>query len=763
MNFKKRTPFIRRIPTSGGQFYTFQSSAEDLSLNINESSDRKFRFSKFALLNIPKLEKGNGTENTFKLDATIGGYSRYNLGLSNDINIHFADSFQNYCLNLETMILADPNYKQDLANTVSERVFFKWLKEHSVIRFREATNINGIDDVRFFEQTPLENDYNKVVRFIGDVDLSGNIYSGNATYTEVLMNISSECGSAESVLFKVTEDENYYPGKSFFRIDDGLNNEIIYGRNYDDLHPDKLDIRAHYDIDITKNEDAVDLETYLSESGIKLLKRKDFVASTNINANSQYPASYDGNKWWFSGIAGQNGYILDSEFTDYSDDYLAILNGGIDITEADQAATKFVRTRLDGIGIDFDLNNYKKIYDYKNINSLHDLGRTVEAENFDFNAVLLYYDVYNNSPIEDENGNVTYIQNTLATNLFGVLFLDDVTSYSNSGGEIKPFSKFRANETLDLNGNEFSFKINLRLDINNPLDVIATSSTLKDYVVNENNTLAMNLFFESLQEMVKVSSHIESNEFRFLEQETRLRNLEQNKSNNLIDNRITVLENKVFATQNTTNIDYNTQIQSLYKLFDDLSSKYYNLISNKTDINVNVDLGNIQAGSGIDIIKNNEIVTLNSKSNYFNYSDKPIITQNDFVIKSLKNSNNKYLTYEFDLVDGNNYIRFMNTDSTVYTPQYDIIFYIKDDKVDWKKGQMVRFFFDSQFDLFSNGTNRNIIFITDYKNKLKTQENYSKVIRSLNYLDGIGYNKKIPSVEIHCVNNNKFEFFVDTF
>lgn len=759
MNFKKRTPFIRRIPASGGQFYTFQSAAEDLSLNINESSNRKFRFSKFALLDIPKIEKGNGILNTFKLNSTIGGFSRFNTELTSDVNVHFINSFQNYCLNLETMILADANYKQDLTQTVAERVFFKWLKEHTAIRFKEYTS-NGLDGIRYVEQDPNETDYEKVVRFIGDVDLSGNIYSSNATHTEVLMNISSDCGSAENVMFKTVSDENYYPGKNLFRTNDGLNNEIIYGRKYDDLHPDKIDIRAQYDLDYQMNSDVItDMATYLGNSGIKLLTRKDFISTTTIAGNS-----YDGNKWWFNNNIGANGYLLETEFTDPSDNYHAILTGGdSDLGNADLNALKFIRTKLDGISIDFDINNYKKIYDYKNINSLHDLGRTLEAQNFDFNTILLYYDVYENQMVEDDQGNISYTQNILSTNLFGVLFLDDVTNYSESGGEIKSFSKFKSNDILDINGNEFSFKINLRLDINNPLEVVATSGVTKDYVVNENNTLAMSLFFESLQQMVKVSSLIETNDLRFIEQEQRLRKLENVNSQTLIDNRISSLENKVFSGVNDTNIDYNSQIKSLYSIVDDLSNKYYNLLSNSTNLKVNVDLGNVQAGTGINIVKNDNIITLNSKSNYFNYSENPIITQNDFTVKSLKNSNNKYLTYEVELLDGNNYLRFTNIDQNIFTPEYDVIFYIKDDKINWQPGQLFRFFFDSQFNLFANGNNRNIKFVTDYKNKLKSKEAYSKVVKTITYLDGLGYNKKIPSVEIHCLNVNKFEFFTDTF
>ncbi len=763
MNFKRKTPFIRRIPPSGGQFYTFQSAAEDLSLNLNEGSDRKFRFSKFALLNIPKIEKGNGIKNTFKLNSTIGGFLRYRTELSNDINLHFINSFQNYCLNLETMLLADSNYKQELPQTVAERVFFKWLKEHSAIRFKEFET-EGLDAIRYSEANSTTTDYEKVVKFIGDIDLSGNIYSNNSTYTEVIINITSDCGSIENVLFKTVIDENYYPGKMVFREGEGLDNEIIFGRKYNDLHPDKIDIRAQYDIDFEINPEYIDQQTnpsefntYITNNGIKLFKKKPYNPGTSIINGDYY-----GNHWWFNSITGKNGYVLEDEFTNPTDEYYCITDdnspGSIDIN-----SIKFIRNKLDGITIDFDLENYKKIYCYKNLNSLHDLGRLSESQDFDFNTVLLYYDVYENISKEDENGNIYYEQNVLATNLFGVLFLDDVTSYSESGGQIKPFSKFKSNDLLNKNGNEFSFKINLRIDINNPLEIVATSGTTKDYVVNENNTLAMSLFFESLQEMVKVSSFIEDNELRFLEQENRIRRLEDKGSYELLNSRLTNIENQIFSIKNSNLIDYSSQIQTLFNLVNDLTNRYYNLLKNNTELKVNFDLGNLNAGSGIEIKKNDNIITLNSKHNYFNYSEKPIINKNDFIVKSLKNSNNRYLTYEVELLEGNNYLRFINNEDNVYRPEYDIIFYIKDDRFDWQTGQTFRFFFDSSFDLFSNGSDKTIRFITDFKNKLKSKENYSKTIKIISHTDGIGYAKKIPLIEIHCLDAIKFEFFVDLF
>ena len=49
------TPLVRRIPDSGGAFYTFPSSAEDMVMAFTDSPSHKFRFSKFALIRIPDI------------------------------------------------------------------------------------------------------------------------------------------------------------------------------------------------------------------------------------------------------------------------------------------------------------------------------------------------------------------------------------------------------------------------------------------------------------------------------------------------------------------------------------------------------------------------------------------------------------------------------------------------------------------------------------------------------------------------------------
>ncbi len=142
-----KTPYIRPIAVQGGTFYTFSSAAEDLSLTFNNSL-KKFTFSKYALLKLPEFGSPSYGENTLQfnaIDTTFldAAYGDFILTNPNNLSPSPEISFQNYCLNLESTIISDPNYNQDLKRNVSERVFWKWVKELGGVRYR-AANTNEV-------------------------------------------------------------------------------------------------------------------------------------------------------------------------------------------------------------------------------------------------------------------------------------------------------------------------------------------------------------------------------------------------------------------------------------------------------------------------------------------------------------------------------------------------------------------------------------------------------------------------------------------
>ena len=137
------SPLIKTPQVDGGTFYTFSSSARDLSKTLNNENLR-FVFSKFVLLNIPDFDRldpntFSNFQNYMQFD-TIDGMIASG-GLKGDPNVNWTESLQNYALNIEELIISDPAYDNTTNRSVSERVFFKWLKETGAIRFRNATNL----------------------------------------------------------------------------------------------------------------------------------------------------------------------------------------------------------------------------------------------------------------------------------------------------------------------------------------------------------------------------------------------------------------------------------------------------------------------------------------------------------------------------------------------------------------------------------------------------------------------------------------------
>ena len=174
-------PFIKPIQTNKGIFYSFQSSIEDINLTFSNGTN-KTRFSKFALLRIPEI----GTPDTLATDNKIQwmavGESALIEGLNVDQNINLAQSFQNYALNLETLITSMDTYERDTKRNVSERVFWKWLKETGAIRWRDASSLEKdplVTNKRFTEEDEASSTYKRIVKYIGDIDIVNSVRNNN--------------------------------------------------------------------------------------------------------------------------------------------------------------------------------------------------------------------------------------------------------------------------------------------------------------------------------------------------------------------------------------------------------------------------------------------------------------------------------------------------------------------------------------------------------------------------------------------------------
>lgn len=146
---------------------------------------------------------------------------------------------------------------------------------------------------------------------------------------------------------------------------------------------------------------------------------------------------------------------------------------------------------------DFDTaGNTKQYYDLSNKSdkSVVDFASAVsdtEMVDFDFNAILLYYDTYE----VDAKGNEYGRQ----TKLGGIYFTDRFVQNAAGGyWEIPSTTKYNAAENNNVTGNAIAYRLLTTFFTNNQQAVI-------DTVVNQYNTVSMDLYVKALSEMQKTA------------------------------------------------------------------------------------------------------------------------------------------------------------------------------------------------------------------------------------------------------------------
>jgi len=196
------TPLVRIPQIQGGTMYAFASGTRDLTRAFN-NPDIKFEFSKYALLDIPNFETAVAGKNTMDFTNMLD-YSGLSYVLKGDAGHDFANTFQNYALNLEEELLQDDDFDSTLYGSDAEKIFFKWLDAAGAIRFKTADSNEAVTGGFSTEEQNASGtgtDYDRVVKYLGSIDVNNDIqYKGNA-YHEVYINVPSGIGYTPTVLF----------------------------------------------------------------------------------------------------------------------------------------------------------------------------------------------------------------------------------------------------------------------------------------------------------------------------------------------------------------------------------------------------------------------------------------------------------------------------------------------------------------------------------------------------------------------------------
>lgn len=189
--------------------YAFSSAARDLT-RAYYNPDINFEYSKFALLDIPVVATPANGENYIQFENLFegGGAPAASYVPNADANVSFAETFQNYALNFENFILSDDDFDSAIYSTDAEKVFFKWLHHIGAFQVKTANTqqvVSGYSRaIENEDTTNTGNNYNRVVKYIGNIDVSNDKnYQGN-TYNEIFVNVPSSVGYTPEILFKST-------------------------------------------------------------------------------------------------------------------------------------------------------------------------------------------------------------------------------------------------------------------------------------------------------------------------------------------------------------------------------------------------------------------------------------------------------------------------------------------------------------------------------------------------------------------------------
>lgn len=699
------TPLIKPVQDKKGIFYNFQSALEDINITL-ANSENSVRFSKFVLLRIPEI----GTPNTLATDNKIqfgaAGESPIIEGLNPDNNVNLAENFQNYALNLEALLLSKPDYKKNERLTVSERVFWKWLKELGSVRFQDANSLEKnsanlpVDlinhtEYRFVEKPETNSTYNRVVKYIGDIDVVNTLSSSENSYTEVYIHVPTNVGTTPHVLFKSVKDDNYKPSMTIANtLASPLDIEYLSGRHYNDSHPFGLSLKAFYDLD-------------------------DASVSTQIK-NTLTGTYSPGN--WFTGTINNSYYTDNNGSNEYyvaSDQFITKTLG--------LTTVEYQRSTLDGISIDFDLANYKLASENPEIKVFSQFNDYVANRDFEFNAVLVYYDTYDPNNLDSTGNPIDF-----KTNLYGVLFLDKIQQ---SGLEfaIPPITKYKPDPLSKTNGNAFSFKLNLKLDTS--IEDAKVEKSINDY-----STFSLELFTDVLTKFTQLQTSFSNKliELEALQQQVNsLKDLLINSvDSSEILTRVSNLETSLIANQA---IFSNTG--ELVAMIDNTNTKINSIISGDSNIVVSYDLDGIRPGEGTFIDRTTpnrvRVVNTNQYYNIANGSLTNIVSGNTVTLGTFTN----YFVHQNSGVP------------SILTS--DLSFYIDDSTITWKKGQVLRLVIEDEiipgifdFKIYTDALNRN------------NTGTYGVAVGIFNDLD-FTPSLNTPIFDIICIDDINFTFRVD--
>ena len=720
------TPLIKPIANSRGILYTMQSAINDITTAFAHDTKR-FRMSKFALINIPAMQVPDAPwDSAVQLNAVGDEYVETSAPIYGGITRYLAESFENYCLNFEAVLMSQRGYSAGAHRTVSERVFWKWLKETGAMRYRAANSMEMNSDlpIRYVEEDEYNSAgfaYNRVVKYIADIDVINVVQDENA-YTEFYVYVPTHVGTCPYVLFNSVSDSNYAMSDPATLVVPGaqLDNMVYYntanstldkaylsGRHYSDVHPMGLSMNAQYDYAFEGTEVYSEITDPLALGATS----PAFVPGYFFNDNSLTPYSY-----YTDNLITYNRYSVG----DCRNRMLRRTKkvGGSPVG----APVTFVRSNLDGIVIDFEKTSYKVLNDNPSMMTFSDFASGNGSLDFNYNAILLYYEIYDPA---DPTASIT--------NLYGVQFLSQPIQ-SGTYYRLPSIEKRRPDAMNKINGSAFSHKINLKFDT-------SAENAAVEHSINDYNTLSLHMYLDALTAMRRMADAYSANLYQMQATTAEVISAKQmlldSANVNEVNARLDIIEQSLAANsalfENTNGV-----MQLIQQLF----AMYNGILANNTSLTVNYNF---------DPMVLNNLVVLNQE-----YNLKIDSTQNYGNIISIG------VPKMLQLVRYSNYFRHESyvsspspsPESIGLTSNTDV--YIDDATFAWESGQSFEIVVSTPIDV----GRYYIVVRTDARNKTNGGI-FGKTIISLDATYFNSANGYMPIFRILCVDANSLDFRVD--
>ena len=396
---------------------------------------------------------------------------------------------------------------------------------------------------------------------------------------------------------------------------------------------------------------------------------------------------------------------------------------------AGYSGSAYVRSELDGISVDFTANDYEQIITDPTISTIAQFNGTDLASTFEFNAVLVYYDMVD----------LSNTANTV-TNLYGILLVDNITP-TTDGGYIQRYPKYKPNKVTGQNGNSYGFKLNLRFD--------ASPGTAGiDTIVNDYNTFSMQLFSEATAQLQESAKIFQTQQLEISKLDQKVQSLE-NQVANVSD--VTSLQAQINSVQNqldNANLAFANDTV-LLDLIAKNSDEIQALANGNVPITLQYNTDVIRQGTGITVDTNvPNLVTISLTNQEYNLM---VPFNEDEIEITTANPLNLNQARPQVFADLRTYTNMLRLD-TVNEAGGDLNIYINDTSIQWETGQTLRLTFNNNLNIGS----RNIRVWTDAPSRL----NNGSYGMSMGVISNSDISER-PIIEFICTEQGVLSFVYD--